>query len=119
MRLSPGERLRGKATTDPAGTSGRTCPPSRQCRELPFFASAAGDPLNPLTAHGRGLYAVENRPAKCAAGTDPWWIMGGWWQRGRIINIAAPFEPSLNLCMETLMSFLPSPNDLLLFVSAA
>jgi hypothetical protein len=46
--------------------------------------------MDPLFADGRGLYAVENGPAKCAAGTDPEWIMGGWWQRGRIINIAAP-----------------------------
>jgi hypothetical protein len=53
-----------------------------------IFASAAGDPLNPLTAHGRGLYAAKNKAAKCLAETDlDRWIMAA----GRIINTVAPF----------------------------
>ena len=66
MRLSPEERLRGKATKDPAGTSGRTYPLPDNVGSC-HFASTPEDSLKPLTAHGRGLYAAKNRAAKCFA----------------------------------------------------
>jgi hypothetical protein len=42
-------------------------PPFQTTSGAAIFSSTAEDPVDPLFADGTGLYAVENRPAKCAA----------------------------------------------------